>query len=299
MSNLVELTIPQPSQVAVTDAQAMRASALAFRITDATQSVELQSARQRINTRIKTLNEERLAITRPIDAAKQKVVDFFAPPLIALNEALRACDSEILAWNAQVERERKEAQRVAELEATRERARLQAIADEAAARERAEQAQRDLEKRQADERARLERERLAQLAADARRQGDAEAAREAEAQAEQVRRDAEAAQRERDRVAAAAALTASSKVEVFSDRAETLVAPVAVADLGAVKGVGLRDNWTFEVIDPTRINVDFMVPDAVKIGKLVKAMKEGAGAIIGAGVRVYNAPIVASRRAGP
>ena len=64
IDNQVEISYPQPSQVAVTDVQKMLTAAKAFRITTPESAVEMQETRRRINARIKTLTEERLGITR-------------------------------------------------------------------------------------------------------------------------------------------------------------------------------------------------------------------------------------------
>lgn len=297
MSNIVELAIAQPSEMTVSDAQKTLDAVRAYHITNVEQSVELQQTRQNINTRIKALDDERLGMTRPIDAAKAKIMKFFERPTEALKQARDACDAQIIAWTRKVEEERREAQRQAELAAQRERERLQAIADEARRKAEAEQRERDRVAREAREAAEAEQRRLQAIADEARRAGNAEAARKAAEEAAQKRLRDEAEEAERRRRDEAARISAEAKAEKFEERAATHVAPVLVADAGAAKGVGLRENWTFEITDRTKINPAFLMPDEIKIGKQVKAMKADAAALIGEGVRVFNAPIVASRRA--
>jgi hypothetical protein len=49
----------------------------------------------------------------------------------------------------------------------------------------------------------------------------------------------------------------------------------------------LRDNWTFDITDEAAIPREYLVPDLVKIGKVVRVMKEKA---VIPGVRAYNKP---------
>ena len=109
---------------------------------------------------------------------------------------------------------------------------------------------------------------------------------------------AEDEQAEADRQAAAAQLTTEHKVDTFETRAATTVAAVVQPESVRVKGVSMRENWTYQIIDPTKINPAFLTPDTVKIGKLVKALRLEAAEQIGEGVRVFNDPVVASKRAG-
>lgn len=368
--NIVDISIPSPSEVVVSEAQKTLAQIQSLHITDAQSAVDMQQRRQALNTKIKELNAERTSLTKPIDEAKARVMAFFKRPIDFLELALKHCDKEIVDHNGRLEAERRERQRQAELEAQRERQRLAAIAEETRKREAAAQAQRDLEARQrreaaeaeqrrveeaaaAERRAAAERQRAAdeqatrerqgaidrqkkadEEAAAARAAGDAEAARladerrrreqdeqaardraaeqqrlqaqrdqeerdrRAEAERLRVQREADEAQREADRHAAAAALTVEHKTETFETRAATTVAAVPVADAPKVAGVSMRDNWTYEITDPTKIRPAFMTPDTVKIGKLVKALRLEAAEQIGEGVRVFNQQVVASKRAG-
>jgi len=260
-TNLVDLKIPQPDGDAATEAMTALTYATEFAIATASDSMKAQEARARLNTKIKTLTEARLALTRPIDVAKKTIMDFFAAPIAKLEEAKRTLDRKIIAWDDEQERIRLEAQRKAEAEAETERRRLQAIADEA--------------KRKADEEAAAKR-RAAEEAAAA---GRAEEAAKLRAQAERVETRAEA------------------KVAQFEERAASVVAPIIQADTQSVVGTTKRENWTFRITDPSKINAAFLMPDEVKIGKLVKSMKGDAAALIGAGVEVYAEKILASRRA--
>src|ERR1700733_15022118 len=76
------------------DTQAMTALTYVkeFTIDSPEQSVIAQEYRGKINTRIKELDEERLGITRIIDASKEAVMSLFRGPRGKLVEALQIFD---------------------------------------------------------------------------------------------------------------------------------------------------------------------------------------------------------------
>lgn len=295
MSNIVDLQIPQPSEVAVTDARSMLASVQAFAVSTPAQAVEIQETRKRINAKLKALTEERMTMTRPIDEAKKRIMDHFAPPLKFLADALAECDTRIVAYQRRVEEERKEAQRKADAEREKERKRLEAIGRETRERAEAEQRRRDLEARQARERQQEEERRLAREAEKAREAGDRAAFEAAEREAAESRERAAEEQRERERQAEQARISAETKAESFETRAATTVAHVPTPEPVKVKGVGTRENWQFEIINLADLDRQYLMADEAKIGRLVKAMKGEAQAMLGKGVRVFNAPTVFSR----
>jgi hypothetical protein len=131
VSNIVELAIPEPDPSSETSAHSLLARVRTFQITNVDSSIELQQVRQRINARHKALTEERLGITRKLDAAKAAIMARYAQPLAELAEAKSLCDARILKWNESIEADRREAQRLADLAASRERERLERIAAEA------------------------------------------------------------------------------------------------------------------------------------------------------------------------
>ena len=260
-TNLVDLKIPQPDGDAATEAMTALTYATDFAIATASDSMKAQEARARLNTKIKTLTEARLALTRPIDAAKKTIMDFFASPIAKLEEAKKVLDRKIIAWDDEQERIRIEEQRKAEAAAAAERRRLE---EQAAA-----------AKRKAEAEAAAARK----AAEDAAAAGRAEEAAKLLARADRVEQKAE------------------ERAEVLEGRAAAVVAPIIQADTQSVVGTTKRENWTFRITDPSKINAAFLMPDEVKIGKLVKSMKGDAAALIGAGVEVYAEKILASRRA--
>jgi len=58
-------------------------------------------------------------------------------------------------------------------------------------------------------------------------------------------------------------------------------------------GVSLRDNWTFEIIDESLIPREYLIPDEVKIRKVVVAMKDKTNI---PGVKAINRPIIVKAR---
>jgi hypothetical protein len=260
-TNLVELSIPTPAGDAASEGMTAVTYADSFAIASAGDSAKAQEARARINTRIKALNDARMALTRPIDAAKKVIVDFFAGPISAFERAKVVLDRKIITYENEQEAIREAKQRQLDKIAEDERKRLQAIADETA--------------------------RKAREEADKKRR-EAEAAAAAGRQAEADRLNAQAARVEEK---------AEAKQETFENRAAAVVAPVAQAETAKVAGSSFREHWEFQVIDAAKINAQFMMPDEVKIGRVVQSLKLDAVGVVGEGLRVTSRKILASRRA--
>jgi len=104
-------------------------------------------------------------------------------------------------------------------------------------------------------------------------------AREAEMRALNAKTAAERKEAE----AEANAIMAKAAVQEEKIVAAAPVIPQAVR----VQDQTLRDNWTFDVIDEALIPREYLVPDFVKIGKVVRVMK--AMTVI-PGIRPYNKP---------
>lgn len=85
-----------------------------------------------IKAKIEQVEERRLSITRPMDLAKQRIMDFFRVPVDKLKEAERAIKQAMIGWQAEVARVAKEAQdridEAARLKAEAEKAELEAKA---------------------------------------------------------------------------------------------------------------------------------------------------------------------------
>lgn len=81
---------------------------------------ELKTIKQRINA----LEEQRKAITKPMDAAKKQVMDLFKPPVDALTEAESVYKRSMLAYQQEQRRLEAEAQRKLNEAAEAERQRM-------------------------------------------------------------------------------------------------------------------------------------------------------------------------------
>jgi hypothetical protein len=87
-----------------------------------------------------------------------------------------------------------------------------------------------------------------------------------------------------------------------SDEAEALIEepikPMAVVlpiEKPKAEGVSVRKVYRFRVVDATKINPAFLIPDEKKIGQVVRSMKEEAASIIGDGIEVYCDDVVSAR----
>lgn len=95
------------------------------------ESVDAQKVRATINAQLKDHRARRLSITRKMDAAKKEIVDLFLPVDQDLERALSIIDGKVITWDNARERERREAQRIADEAAAKERAKLAAQAAKA------------------------------------------------------------------------------------------------------------------------------------------------------------------------
>jgi hypothetical protein len=131
-ANLVDLKIELPDDETAA-ANKFLAIAESASIDNAEEMVLAQQARAMINTQLKDLNEKRLGITRPIDAAKLAVMKLFAPATSTLEQALKKMDAKIIAYDDLLETQRIDAQRKADEKAEADRKRLLEAADRNAA----------------------------------------------------------------------------------------------------------------------------------------------------------------------
>jgi len=122
-------------------------------------------------------------------------------------------------------------------------------------------------------------------------------------EAEEARRLAEekAAKKRKAEEDARIALAERIAKEGMQEQAEEILeAPVVVeveevappAPKVTVQGASVRENWNFEIVDESLIPREYMMPDTVKIRRVVKAMKKETKI---AGVRVFDAGTVAFR----
>lgn len=211
---------------------------------------------QSIKARIKAVDEQRKAITRPLDEAKKSVMALFEAPTTFLAKAEALLKDKMLAYSEEQERRRQELQAKVEADARKERERL--AAEAAAARAKA------------DEEAR----KLREQAEAARVAGDAAKAAKLESKAD-------------SRVVAA-----DEKAADIEHQAATVIAPVVNVQAPQVKGVSTREEWDFEYTDKSLLPRAYLIEDDKTIRATVKASK-GATSI--PGIRVFRRQVLAAR----
>lgn len=251
-----------PAVIEVTDGiMALESFAATYQVTTPLQFETGAADLARVKGMQKKLEETRTGITGPMNAALKKVNDFFRAPGEKLAAIERTIKGKLSAYAEDQERIRRE------------------------------------EQRQAEERAAAERRKAEAAAAEARRKAEEEAAA--------LRRQAEAAAAAgRAAEAARLAARADTKVEKaeakatnLESQAQTIVAPVIQREAPRVAGLQMREVWEFTIVDASKINAQFLMPDEKKIGQLVRNMKGDAQAILGDGVRVTSRKAPASSAA--
>lgn len=290
-------TVPELASTKVTaltnETNALVTNYEEFAITNDIGYVEAADDLKIIKQQLDKVEEERFAITRPMDSAKKAVMDFFRPFADRLTDAERHVKKAMVDYKTEQDRiaqeeARKERER-AEKEARRLREEARKADELAAKKERDRLA--ELQRKE-DERAAQEAEKLAEERAAAKTEEDQRRAQEQEDAAEkrrqeeqdrlhQERLDAEAAERER-----------TARAETLEERAETrTTAPTVHAP--KVKGVSTRKIWKFEIIDQGKIPREYLVPNTTAIGGVVRALKINTNI---PGIRVYSEDVVSARK---
>lgn len=113
---------------------------------------------------------------------------------------------------------------------------------------------------------------------------------------EQTRIEQELRKREEDRrMAEAEALAAGGQQEAAEELLDQPVfAPVVELAAPSAPGVSSRKHYSFRIVDPSKINRDYLVPDETKIRKIVNALGLDAMQLVG-GIEVIEDQIVAVR----
>lgn len=256
----------------------------------------------------KELEEVRFSMTRPLDAAKKAIMDFFRPADAFAEQAERAIKGEIARYSTEQERLRREAERKAELERQRlaaEQERLRREAEVEATRQRQE-AEREATRQ------REEAEKAAQATVEAaRREAEALVENGDVAAAEQV---LERAEGDANAIQTQAAVQTAQMLERAEEDAAAMqslvatapapVARVVVPPAVKVQGLSMRENWKAEVIDLDAVITAAAAGDANARGILQvnQTALNGLARSLKAqlrvpGVRAFDEPVVASRRA--
>lgn len=270
------------------DAIVARANAL--QVTDAGEYAIAVGVCQNIKAHLDRQEAERLAITRPMDAAKSAVLEFFRKKAGPLNVVDKIVRDKLKTYDAQQRKLADVRRREAEAQARREREAIERKARE--------------EKEKADAKARAEREEADRKRAEAEKArrdaeaaeaaGDARAAKEASAAAAKLDQAAAKAENRAESVI----LKAAEKVEVLENHAAAIVAPVVMEERPKVDGNVRRTVWKYRIKDPAKVARLYLMLDEQKIGALVRNMKKDAEQLVGPGaIEVYEEEDLTIRRA--
>jgi chromosome segregation ATPase len=275
-ANLVEVITPMPDDSAKSRAAAAleRVNAIVIRTNEDYVTAAGQLAE--IKGQFKAVDKQREELKAPSLEACRRVDAFFKPPLTFLAQAETILKGKLTDYDKEQERLRRAEQARLDEIARKERERKEAEAREIErkAREKAEGERRAAEaQRQAEARARQE-------AAEAKARGDREAAFKAEREAREAAAAAQKAEAKADRVESAAA----ERSESLQAEAAQVVAPVVQRAPPKVSGLSFTEVAKFEVVDKAKLPLEYLVPDEVRIGKVVRALKTDANI---PGVRVW------------
>jgi chromosome segregation ATPase len=248
---------------------------------------------KRIKGQQQILEDRRFAITRPMDAAKKAVMDFFRPFSDRLDDAEIHVKRALTGYATEQKRIADEAARIERQRQEKEARRLREeakAADEAAAKKERDRLA-ELQRKE-DERAAEEAERLAEERKAAKTEEDQRRAKEQE-EAAQKRRDDEQERLHQDRLASEAAeRERTARAETLETRAETVTtAPVATAP--KVKGISTRKKWSYEVVDLGQVPREYLMLNGVAVGGVVRALK---GETNIPGIRVVSEDIMSARK---
>lgn len=122
----------QEVQILVADSKTLHEVAGNYRIANADQYQNAAEDLRKVKSLGKKLEDQRKAITGPMDVAKKAVMDFFRAPLNYLDEAETALKAALLTYDREQERLRIEAEAKAAEAARKEQEKLLARADKAA-----------------------------------------------------------------------------------------------------------------------------------------------------------------------
>lgn len=254
------MTVQEITPAALASAKEAEQALIAAKSCQVTSSDDYLNAGHQLkllSTRAKELEGMRVNLKSPALETCKRIDDFFRVPQEYLESAKLAIKTALGNYDDEIERRRKEAERIAAETARKEREKLEQEAAklEAAARAR----------READEA-------KAQKLAEAGRQAEAAAKRKAADELEAARlRDVEAR-----RLAAATMPTA----------------PVVHIETPKVKGLSKRKNWTYEIIDESALPREHLSVNHKSISGVVKALKDKTNI---PGVRAYAENTIASR----
>lgn len=133
LDDLKKIEIPQAEALTASAQGSLRMAKAYDTISSDDEYGEAAEELQAIKAKAKALEERRMSITRPLDAAKKAVMDLFRGPSEALAEGEKIIKNAMIAWDDKKEEQAKAAAAAAEAAARIERESLQAQAEQAAA----------------------------------------------------------------------------------------------------------------------------------------------------------------------
>ena len=292
MTNLMELTIPNPDSALFDRAQGHLAAAREVRITTPAMLDAAGESLQVIKGLQKDLEAKRTTITGPLNNALKRVNDLFRPAKTWLEEAETLTKNGMLGYRREQEEKAREEQRKLDEAAAKERAKLAAQAAEA---ERKAREKADAARREAEERDRLALEARRKAEAEAQAATDATERAAAQERAAAARLAQEASDRESAKQRAKAAeqeAAAQAKADGLREQAASVQAPKVVADLQKTAGQAVREVWTWEATDLMAIPDEYWILDTKRVDGVVRALKDRANI---PGVKVRRGESIASR----
>lgn len=113
---------------------------------------------------------------------------------------------------------------------------------------------------------------------------------------DRLRKIAEEAEKERLLNEAVAAEQSGNKEEAEAIISAPVQAPPVVVPKAVPKvtGMSIRENWKFRITNEKLLPREFLKPDEVKIGQVVRAMKSATNI---SGIEIYNEGVISGRRA--
>jgi hypothetical protein len=83
--------------------------------------------------------------------------------------------------------------------------------------------------------------------------------------------------------------------QVVLDEVPAYIPPPIVPKLATGQGIAMKTNWKFRVVDPAQIPREYLTPDMVKIGGVVRSMRDSVKI---PGVEIYSENSIAAGRRG-
>lgn len=248
--------------VLITEAQSVINSIGTFKVTTLEEYAQRADSLKQVKAAIARLEKQRSEKLAPFRAGIAGINEMFKEPIERLENFEAQMKTAMVAFNTEQINKQREAQR------------------------------------KLDEQARKEREAAIAKAT--------EVERKTQERVDELNRKAEEARKKGDHGAASSFLDKADRASYsgmvkaldLKEKATTTVAPVIAVQQPKVAGIATKQTAQFRIIDPTKINMAFMVPDEMKIRKQVNALKLDAKPIIGEGIEIWMEDSIAASRKG-